>query len=253
MAALRQMRFHHTESNSGDARLISVEERRLYLIRYMQQANQQKQTKRAQHNKQPPQLLPSTTLHADDQTLSSAAPPAAAQPAVSAYPPFSTHAVAEALLSEPSISPAVPLSSLPVTILSHCSSPVPLLPSLSDSPASLRLRSMCAESSTARLTRAFADLHHRGYVVTAGQQYGGDLMLYANDPSNCHSHSTVSLVHSSDQTTGGDANISALDLLTAARIGSTVSKGVVLAYEAAGSGELSYLSVHWQSSLSAVP
>jgi len=254
VAALRRARFHRgSETINSDARAISVEERQLYLTRYMQQASQHKQNKRAQHSRQPQAVQPTAAPTAVDPTVGSVtSPPPPTPPPISAYPLFSTLAVAEALLAESSasLSSAVPLSSLPAVILSHCSASESLLSASSS--AVLRLQSMCSEPSAALLGRAFADLHSRGCVVTAGQLYGGDLLLYADDPSSCHAHSIVSVRSSGHSRTGG-AVISALDLLTVARIASGVSKGVVLAYEAAERGEVAYLTLHWQPSLSAVP
>ena len=244
--ALRRARFHRSDDNgSRDARVLSLEERRLYLMRYMDEANKHKQSKRAaQHGQQP-----STAPSAAEPTATPSPPPVAP---VTAYPPFSTHALAEALLTESSSSlPRVPLSSLPAMIVSHCSPPQSMLSSSSkDSSALLRLRSMCSEPSAALLCRAFADLHSRGSVVTAGQQYGGELLLYADEPSSCHAHSIVSVRSAARSSVDGPA-ISALDLLIVARIASAVSKGVVLAYEAEGKEGLAYLTLHWHPALSA--
>ena len=250
LTSLREMRFYGRDKT--DYRSASMEQRRLYLTRYMQEASEQKRSRRAQRSARPP-LEPHTTVltAATDSTKMSATSHSPALQPISPYPPSSTYAVAEALLAESSTSTAVPLSSLPTVILSHCSPPA-LFSLSANSSALQRLRSMCDELSTALLSRAFADLHSRGCVVTAGLLYGGDLLLYADDPANCHAHSIVS-VHSACQSSTGDPVINALDLLTVARIASGVSKGVVLAYEAAGADEMTYVSLQWQPSISAVP
>ena len=234
--SLRSVRFHRIESsNSADARSTSVEERRLYLTRYMHEANKNKANRHTQPKPRGPVNQPTATSVADPSSASDVA--SISSPAsASAYPPYSTHAVAEALLAESSILPAVRLSSLPAPIMSHCSPTLSSLPSLvASSSAVPRLQSMCSEPSTALLTRAFTDLHSRGFVVTAGQLYGGDLLLYEDDPSSCHAHSIVS-VRSTDHSASDEPAISALDLLTVARIASGVNKGVIVAYEAAETG-----------------
>ena len=243
----------------------SVDERQLYLTRYMQNANDEKRRKRSPHGSAPgvsaTVASPVDTPTACSVASITAQPPP--PPTVSAYPAYSTHAVAESLLAESITRPAVPLSSLPAITFSHCSPPERLLASLPASSAAVqRLRSLYSEPATALLTRTFADLHARGSVVTAGQLYGGDLLLYADDPSSCHAHSIVS-VQSAAESPDAEPAISALELLTVARIASGVSKGVVLAYEAADdaaqaaeatdAGGMAYLSLHWQPTLSAAP
>ena len=225
-----------------------MNDRRLYLTRYMQHAKQ-RLIKQVQHSALT-QGHPPAPLPAVEQSASSAEtfPPA---PSASAYPPYSTHAVAEALLAESTFS-AVPLSSLPATIHSHCSPSLPPPSAMgANSAVVARFQAMCEEPSTALLCRAFDDLHSRGHVVTAGQLYGGDLLLYADEPSSCHAHSVVRLCGT--PACNGDRVIAALDLLTVARIASSVSKGAVVAYQEADTDEMSYVSLQWQSSLSAVP
>lgn len=216
-----------------------------------QQANKQQRNNSASHN-QPTQHAHTAAANLPTSSLTS--PPPIEALSNSAYPPYSTHAVAEALLAESYTTAAVPLSSLPAVILSHCSpDPLPSSALSANSSALLRLQSMCSEPSTALLCRSFDDLHSRGCVVTAGQLYGGDLLLYAADPSSCHAHSIVNVCTAAARSHNDEPAISALHLLTVARIASGVSKGVVLAYEeeATQVGDMSYLTLHWQSSLSA--
>lgn len=46
-----------------------------------------------------------------------------------------------------------------------------------------------AERSEAQLERehVFCDLWEKGYYITSGLKYGGDFLVYADDPSKTHS------------------------------------------------------------------
>ena len=126
----------------------------------------------------------------------------------------------------------------------------------------------------------WCSLHAAGFTVTGGEAYGGDYLLYDDDPADCHAHSIVLVVANDEREEedqeeadeGGQQQddpaccdtVDALELLTLARVGWGVKKNVVIALadgkqEPEGSEEevqrrqqpdVSFLSLHWDAALS---
>lgn len=85
--------------------------------------------------------------------------------------------------------------------------------------------------------KVFLDLWEKGYYITQGSKFGGDYLVYPGDPFRFHSYFVVKIV-------AWKKSISALDLISVGRLGSTVKKTSVLA-SVDSSGNVIYTSIQW--------
>jgi tRNA-splicing endonuclease subunit Sen34 len=67
----------------------------------------------------------------------------------------------------------------------------------------------------------FKHLYDQGFYITNGSKFGGDYLVYQNDPEHCHSFYIVSIVK---------GRISMLDLVAHARLGKQTNKMKVFCY-----------------------
>ena len=102
------------------------------------------------------------------------------------------------------------------------------------------------------LSLVFADLHSRGFTVTSGVQYGGDFLLYDGDPSECHAHSVVRVLRDAVQGSAAALPLSAMDVLTMARVASGARKSVVVASvsDSGSPAPVSYATWRWEPGVS---
>lgn len=82
--------------------------------------------------------------------------------------------------------------------------------------------------------RVFIDLWEKGYYITSGLKYGGDFLVYTNDPSSSHS-TYIALVVSWQQ------HISCLTAL--ARVATKVKKKILLC--STDDDQITYFTLEW--------
>ena len=91
----------------------------------------------------------------------------------------------------------------------------------------------------------FADLYDRTHWISNGQNYGGDYIVYADDPSKCHSTFIVTCVLR-HEIEAEETIVPLRHLIGRCRVAVNVKKRCVLASrKAAGSPEIEYLSLNW--------
>lgn len=84
----------------------------------------------------------------------------------------------------------------------------------------------------------FKDLWKKGYFITAGQKFGGDFLVYPGDPVKFHAQFIVVCQ-------GVKSGMTALDLITLGRLGSSTRKTPVVATFDQQSSTVVYNSISW--------
>ncbi|XP_035477883.1 tRNA-splicing endonuclease subunit Sen34 isoform X1 [Scophthalmus maximus] len=85
--------------------------------------------------------------------------------------------------------------------------------------------------------QVFRDLRGRGFYLTSAGKFGGDFLVYPGDPLRFHAHFIVICLSLEE-------SIGVLDVLSVARLGSSVKKTVLLCSPAAD-GAVLYTSLQW--------
>lgn len=94
----------------------------------------------------------------------------------------------------------------------------------------------------------FQHFWSKGFYITSGIKFGGDYLLYSNDPMCVHSEYIVSIKNSVNET------IQPLDLISMGRLATTVKKTFVLASveqqhqqeeEEKTAATVTYYSIEW--------
>lgn len=86
--------------------------------------------------------------------------------------------------------------------------------------------------------KVYCDLWNRGYFITNGHSFGGDFLIYPQDPIVCHATHVVHVLHS--------PVINIKDLITTNRLCVGVKKECLFAYSDSG-GAIKYQSSIWDS------
>jgi hypothetical protein len=89
--------------------------------------------------------------------------------------------------------------------------------------------------------RVVADLHEKGYWVTAGVKFGGDFLVYPGDPHRYHSHFVAVIV-------GPDQPILPHDIVSFGRLGTVVKKALVLCTVGADDN-VDYVTAVWKGNV----
>ncbi|CAG8534597.1 10070_t:CDS:2 [Acaulospora colombiana] len=86
--------------------------------------------------------------------------------------------------------------------------------------------------------KVFCDLWKKGYYITSGVKFGGDYLLYSDDPLRQHSHFIATIL---------DMNrvISPLDIVTFGRLGTAVKKSYMLCSWDQNLNKPTYVCVEW--------
>ncbi|CAF0989005.1 unnamed protein product [Didymodactylos carnosus] len=92
----------------------------------------------------------------------------------------------------------------------------------------------------------FQDLWIKGYFISNGQKFGGDFLVYTNDPHICHS---TFIIHCIQRTTTAN-QIPLISLIAKGRLASNVNKTSVIAtYKQSitidDDEKIDYLSINW--------
>ena len=92
----------------------------------------------------------------------------------------------------------------------------------------------------------FRDLYDRTYWISDGENYGGDYIVYTDDPSKCHSTFIVTCVLR-NEINAEDTVVPLRHLIGRCRVAVNVNKRCVLASRKSGgsSAEIEYLSLNW--------
>lgn len=85
--------------------------------------------------------------------------------------------------------------------------------------------------------RVFLDLWEKGYYLTSGIKFGGDLLAYPGDPMRYHSFYIVIIIP-------WGKKVMPFDIISAGRLGSTVKKTALLC-SVSDTNEVVYTSVKW--------
>lgn len=85
--------------------------------------------------------------------------------------------------------------------------------------------------------RVFLDLWEKGYYLTSGIKFGGDLLAYPGDPMRYHSFYIVIIIP-------WGKKVTPFDIISAGRLGSTVKKTALLC-SVSDTNEVVYTSVKW--------
>ena len=85
--------------------------------------------------------------------------------------------------------------------------------------------------------RIFSDLWEKGYYLTSGIKFGGDLLAYPGDPMRYHSFYIVIIIP-------WGKKVTPFDIISAGRLGSTVKKTALLC-SVSDTNEVVYISVKW--------
>ncbi|KAM9853341.1 tRNA-splicing endonuclease subunit Sen34 [Aulostomus maculatus] len=85
--------------------------------------------------------------------------------------------------------------------------------------------------------QVFRELRGRGFYLTSAGKFGGDFLVYPGDPLRFHAHFIAICVSL-------DEDVSLLDLLAVARLGSNVKKTVLLCSPGTDGGVM-YTSLQW--------
>ena len=85
--------------------------------------------------------------------------------------------------------------------------------------------------------RIFSDLWEKGYYLTSGIKFGGDLLAYPGDPMRYHSFYIVIIIP-------WGKKVMPFDIISAGRLGSTVKKTALLC-SVSDTNEVVYTSVKW--------
>ncbi|KAI8928989.1 hypothetical protein BC831DRAFT_445923, partial [Entophlyctis helioformis] len=156
--------------------------------------------------------------------------------------------------SEPAIAPLAPL--LPVSVptssdgLPWYTPPPDHMEQLRGTiPSTLTARSFTAEplaSHTQRWTAfqrsryaVFLHFWHAGWYIAPGTKFGGDFLLYADDPVECHASHVVKVLDSPAVTICG------LDVVRAGRLATIANKTFVYCAWDAASGLVETLEIKW--------
>ena len=117
----------------------------------------------------------------------------------------------------------------------------------------LQLRSLTLDDLRAKFDsplahlrcEVFCDLYARGYWISNGEKFGGDFLLYLDDPSRCHSSFIVSCLLRKE--IGEEASRVPLShLIGRCRVAVNVNKTCVLASRRDSAGcDIEYLSMSW--------
>ncbi|XP_078349971.1 tRNA-splicing endonuclease subunit Sen34-like [Oculina patagonica] len=86
--------------------------------------------------------------------------------------------------------------------------------------------------------RVFLDLWEKGYYLTPGAKFGGNLLAYPGDPMRYHSFYIVIIIP-------WKKKITPFEIISAGRLGATVKKTALLCSVSDGTGEVVYTSVKW--------
>lgn len=86
--------------------------------------------------------------------------------------------------------------------------------------------------------RVFSDLWEKGYYLTPGAKFGGDLLAYPGDPMRYHSFYIVIIIP-------WKKKITPFEIISAGRLGATVKKTALLCSVSDNTGEVVYTSVKW--------
>ena len=94
-------------------------------------------------------------------------------------------------------------------------------------------------------TDVFADLYQRKYWISNGYKFGGDFLVYLDDPSRCHSTFIVTCVFR-DEIGSSSTVIPLTNLIARCRVAVHVRKTCVLASrKSVASSEIDYLTISW--------
>ena len=85
--------------------------------------------------------------------------------------------------------------------------------------------------------RVYLDLWEKGYYLTTGAKFGGDLLAYPGDPMRYHSFYIVIIIP-------WGKKVVPFDIISAGRLGATVKKTALLS-SVSDSNEVVYTSVKW--------
>ncbi|XP_053382948.1 tRNA-splicing endonuclease subunit Sen34-like [Mercenaria mercenaria] len=85
--------------------------------------------------------------------------------------------------------------------------------------------------------KVYKDFWERGHFLTSGSKFGGDFLVYPGDPSRFHSF-FIAICKPHDE------EMTALDVVTMGRLGTSVKKTVVICFEDKN-GQLCYTSLQW--------
>ena len=85
--------------------------------------------------------------------------------------------------------------------------------------------------------RVFSDLWHKGYYITSGLKYGGDYLVYTNNPLVVHSQFIAKIYSWSE-------DISPMSLIQDGRLGGKVKKNILLCTLKADDS-VQYISLYW--------
>eukprot|EP00038_Savillea_parva_P011797 m.200167 g.200167 ORF g.200167 m.200167 type:complete len:318 (-) comp20975_c0_seq1:92-1045(-) len=116
---------------------------------------------------------------------------------------------------------------------------LPLLPSEIELP--LRYN-VAASDVLRRRCRVVADLHAKGYWITAGVKFGGDFLVYPGDPHRYHSHFVAVVVEP-------EQPITPHDIVSFGRLVTVVKKALILC-TVTPSDEVEYVTALWTGSSS---
>lgn len=86
--------------------------------------------------------------------------------------------------------------------------------------------------------KVFLDLWERGYYLTSGAKFGGDLLAYPGDPMRYHSFYIVIIIP-------WDKKITPFQIISAGRLGATVKKTALFCSVDDNTGDVVYTSVKW--------
>ena len=86
--------------------------------------------------------------------------------------------------------------------------------------------------------RVFLDLWEKGYYLTSGVKFGGDLLAYPGDPFRYHSYYIVIIVP-------WGKKITPFDMISAGRLGATVKKTALICSVNDETDEILYTSIKW--------
>ncbi|KAL6050294.1 tRNA-splicing endonuclease subunit [Balamuthia mandrillaris] len=88
-------------------------------------------------------------------------------------------------------------------------------------------------------SKVFADLWERGYYITTGTKFGGDYLVYLDEPLCYHASFVVRIV-------AWEEEIEPLQLIAFGRLGATVKKSMVFASVHPSNGSIRYITIDWR-------
>lgn len=86
--------------------------------------------------------------------------------------------------------------------------------------------------------RVFLDLWEKGYYLTSGAKFGGDLLAYPGDPMRYHSFYIVIIIP-------WGKKITPFEMISAGRLGATVKKTALFCSVSDETDEVMYTSIKW--------